>query len=374
MSLDLRELVSRQLHLPSQFIRVESDAASKNNRVVVLTTFEWLVSIQSQARLSSHSSAGEDNDRYFGQISDADRTRFLAPSTESLPAPWIRVRVVVELKTDSNSAYLPERDGSRSPDSFVILPQRRFSALHDKDGRCVEPKHLNLSAFLSHSLYENSWQSFGDFEGGDDGQNRRRKSHLHQRRSSRRDAILYTLDALYEASSSSSSSSRVDETLLGDQDKNASSSSSSTINRLQVTTGHSNVASCICVLDSPEAVFILQPYAPHSLFHVMTYTQSAMADNFAKSLFIAYQLLRAMDFCQARGIFISELKLSEVEVDEKLWIRIFPSSLKESFIPLNKQSRGNDSEDGKHKINTGADPPVKELTRDWVHGRLSNFD
>ena len=58
-----------------------------------------------------------------------------------------------------------------------------------------------------------------------------------------------------------------------------------------------------------------------------------------------------MDFCQARGIFISELKLSEVEVDEKLWIRIFPSSLKESFIPLNKQSRGNDS-NGKHKITT----------------------
>ena len=113
----------------------------------------------------------------------------MAPSTESLPAPWIRVRVVVELKTDSNSTYLPERDGSRSPDSSVIPPQRRFSALHDKDGRCVEPKHLNLSAFLSHSLYENSWQSFGDFEGGDDGQNRRRKSHLHQRRSSRRDAI-----------------------------------------------------------------------------------------------------------------------------------------------------------------------------------------
>ena len=59
-----------------------------------------------------------------------------------------------------------------------------------------------------------------------------------------------------------------------------------------------------------------------------------------------------MDFCQARGIFISELKLSEVEVDEKLWIRIFPSSLKESFIPLNEESREKDSEDGKHKITT----------------------
>ena len=73
MSLDLRELVSRQLHLPSQFICVKSDAASKNNHLVVLTTFEWLVSIQSQARLLSHSGAGEDNDHSFGQISDADR-------------------------------------------------------------------------------------------------------------------------------------------------------------------------------------------------------------------------------------------------------------------------------------------------------------
>ena len=135
---DVRELVSRQLHLPPQFVRVDecdsaannevskldknssstanqdfalskpSDAASSFNgsrRVIILTTFDWLTAVQSDARLSSTSGDGAIGD--FDRISDADRTRFLAPSTQSVPAPWIRVGVVVELKKEVTLILFP---------------------------------------------------------------------------------------------------------------------------------------------------------------------------------------------------------------------------------------------------------------------------
>ena len=376
---NLRELVSRQLHLPLDFVRVDAGAESTNNRATILTTYDWLIAVQSQARLDLSSNAGEDDEgagRLFRELSDADRTRYLAPSTETLPAPWIRVRVVVESKKNNLEEGTPSdgsplsstaKDSRCASEFLVIPPRRRHGALHDKNGKCVDPKFLNFSAFLSNYSYENSWKSFDDVIGSGAEARALNCRSAHQRRHSRRrlnrrDALLSTLDALYETPAPASSS-LVDERWTDDKPD---------CSRLQITASHGNLTACICVLDSPAAVFVLLPYAPHSLFHVMTYTQSAMAENHAKGLFVAYQLLKAMDYCQARGVFVGELKLSDVEVDEKLWVKVFPRCVGESLIPV-----GEDDEEEKVKeneVSSSSKQPLKDLSDDWVHGRLSNFD
>ena len=252
-------------------------------------------------------------------------------------------------------------DQDSGKERCVNPPQRRYSALHDQNGKCIEPKFLNLAAFVSNSIYENSWKSLSS--GGNGLNSQSRKSQPRHQKQTHRDAILASWDALYEVSPSS----WVDDIKEDHSDFNKTTS-------LQTTSSHPNVSSCFCVLDSPEAIFLLQPYAPHSLFHVMTYTPAAMADNYAKSLFLAYQLLKAIDFCHARGIFVGDLRLSEVKVDEKLWIKVFPRAVGESFLAVEDEDDENDQENNSSQVSAPSSDPLRELSDDWVHGRLSNFD
>jgi hypothetical protein len=227
----LAELVSGQLNIPQELIR--GDTAG--NRVTILTTSDWLVSIQSHGRILNP-------DATWDGLSVDDRIRFLSPSTEKIPHPWIRVRIIVEPKH--------ERIAAR--------PLTLQDALHDKNVVCITPRFLNLSAHVSKTFYENSWKNVGTTNSDNE--------HVSDQWQS--EALLSVLNYLYEPTA-----------MVQELTNDVSTPQGNTTRSPSTTLSHPNVSPCYCVLDCPTAVLTLQPYTPHSMFHVTTYTQSVLTDN-----------------------------------------------------------------------------------------------
>ncbi|MBN3318874.1 WDR81 protein, partial [Atractosteus spatula] len=152
-----------------------------------------------------------------------------------------------------------------------------------------------------------------------------------------------------------------------------------------------NVLPAECLLESPEALYVVQPYTQYSLHDIVTYSPAKLGNSHAKVLFILYQLLQAMKAFQAAGLSCGELSLQDVAVDEQLCSRLKVSLAHYERLGAERQQVEEEEEEeacasnGSLRSNRAKGVPgeercqdcharLKRLVTDWVHGRVSNFE
>lgn len=79
--------------------------------------------------------------------------------------------------------------------------------------------------------------------------------------------------------------------------------------------------------DQSEGIchFVFHPYIPHSLQDMMTFSPQKVLVSNAKQMFVIYQILQFLRDFEAVKLPVGDLTLSDVRVDECLYVNIIPS-------------------------------------------------
>ena len=143
-----------------------------------------------------------------------------------------------------------------------------------------------------------------------------------------------------------------------------------------VTSGvrHPNMNEAFCVIESDRNFFVLQPYHNFSLHDCVTFSPSKLSGSFAKPLFVIYQLLHAVQQAHLWGFSIGDLNLSDLLLDNRLWLRLnFPKlhRLYKEGTPFPAPSCQTCKEVASGTLSKDS---LAELVQQWVRGDISNYD
>lgn len=83
-----------------------------------------------------------------------------------------------------------------------------------------------------------------------------------------------------------------------------------------------NIAPVLMVIESNKDVYMIQPYIPHSLYDIVSYSPAIFNTSHAKPLFILYQILHAMSLFHVKGLGVGKLNFQSILLDEKLWVHL----------------------------------------------------
>ena len=144
---------------------------------------------------------------------------------------------------------------------------------------------------------------------------------------------------------------------------------------------HPNILPLFAALEGQNAFFLLQPYVQHTLSDVVSFTPAVLGKSSVKQQFLLYQVLQGLTEVHSHGIPQNHLELSNILIDEKLWIKLPSPNL---FIcnQIKKSDKGG-IESSSLPVNTGsngsqfqslAQIDLLKFTKLWLVGDLSNFD
>lgn len=89
-----------------------------------------------------------------------------------------------------------------------------------------------------------------------------------------------------------------------------------------VTCLHPNVLPVIRVVETTTAFYVCQPYYPHTLAHLLTFSAEWLTLVRDRRLFFVYQLLATLAFCHSRGVIHGALTPSQIVVREDGWLML----------------------------------------------------
>jgi len=134
------------------------------------------------------------------------------------------------------------------------------------------------------------------------------------------------------------------------------------------TISYPNLIDVFATLESDRAYYFMAPFRGTTLQDLLKYSSGVLNSNVKKS-FIAYQLLRGVKSLHQQGVVHGGLKLSNILVDENLWIKLTGF---ECAAPLNSTGRtGKDHQSLSTRIPRALSD--ESLTMKWVRGEISNF-
>ncbi|RZF35651.1 hypothetical protein LSTR_LSTR013062 [Laodelphax striatellus] len=88
---------------------------------------------------------------------------------------------------------------------------------------------------------------------------------------------------------------------------------------------HHNLLPAAIALETDHCFLILQEYEyEHSLLDCVRFSPALLSGNYAKPLFIIYQLLRLMRQLHDNGLVLGDITLSDILVSDNLWIQVLP--------------------------------------------------
>ena len=169
-----------------------------------------------------------------------------------------------------------------------------------------------------------------------------------------------------------------------------------------------NLTGAYAVIESEQAFHVIQPYVQYSLYDTVTFSPTQLQRHRVTSLFILYQILRAIQQCHDMGVSVGDLRLSDILIDSKLWVQVAPVHLGHSCGEVQgrsaaltsgqadslgmhheeKQNRtdehaGCDPSHTDSKRSCSIDQPMngmstqsdlQEIVQMWTYGKISNFD
>uniref|UniRef100_UPI00398F874B WD repeat-containing protein 81 n=1 Tax=Pristiophorus japonicus TaxID=55135 RepID=UPI00398F874B len=136
---------------------------------------------------------------------------------------------------------------------------------------------------------------------------------------------------------------------------------------------HPNLLPAEALLESAQALYVVQPFCRYSLRDLLTYSPAKLASSHAKVLFVLFQLLQAMRACHRQGLACGSLTLAHLALDERLCAQL-RVSLSDYERPEEAAGvRGEEVRVAEGPERCGRPEELRCLLTDWVHGRISNF-
>uniref|UniRef100_A0A2H8TDC8 WD repeat-containing protein 81 n=1 Tax=Melanaphis sacchari TaxID=742174 RepID=A0A2H8TDC8_9HEMI len=132
---------------------------------------------------------------------------------------------------------------------------------------------------------------------------------------------------------------------------------------------HSNILPANLVFETNKYFYLLQETNNvHSLQDCINYSPALLKSNYARPLFVLYQILNAMQNTHDQGLVLGDITLSDIIVSPELWIRVLPK-ITDNILDADE-------------FNNSYDETMKSLTfenlaetcEQWVRGNISNFD
>lgn len=159
---------------------------------------------------------------------------------------------------------------------------------------------------------------------------------------------------------------------------------------------HLNILPAICAVETLNAIFLFHiPFMEHTLNDCVTFSPAILEKCYTKPLFIVYQLLQTLKSLHDRSITLGDVTLSDIYVNDDLWIQIFPQLSSNVYvqnipkIEVKKTSNIFDCHNSGHKFNSSlkcdncaiktydryqiTNESLEKLCQLWVEGQISNF-
>lgn len=136
---------------------------------------------------------------------------------------------------------------------------------------------------------------------------------------------------------------------------------------------HENLDSAVAVVEAQTCFIVVHNTCIETtLLDCITFSP-AILDNYNKSLFLIYQLLKLIKRFHDAGLLLGVINLFDIHLTENLWLQVFPN-LAANLIELPEELQ----KPAVIKINIpkelGADYRIDEYCEMWVYGFLSNYD
>ncbi|XP_061461415.1 WD repeat-containing protein 81 isoform X2 [Rhineura floridana] len=144
----------------------------------------------------------------------------------------------------------------------------------------------------------------------------------------------------------------------------------------------SSILPAEALVESPEMLYLLFPYAQFCLHDIVTFSPAKLTNSHAKLLFILFQVLQAMQACHQAGLACGAFSLHDIVVDEKLCAQLRVQLHDYERMPQEEEEVGEGEAmsaknvEGGGATVAGSEPQkgLGELVLDWVNGCLSNFE
>ncbi|XP_069116265.1 WD repeat-containing protein 81-like isoform X2 [Argopecten irradians] len=267
VTMEPRDEISKALNIPREFTRRIS-----KTRVVCLVSEEWL-QLALQGNVAGH--------KWRHQLTVPECDYLLAPSTTTLPQPWLRISVKSILKSDQHIDW-PQ-------DEALYNPELDSSLL----GHLSETSKEN---------FQNLWKSAYDRYQGCE------CSKMTNKQTQFTEAVrqyLYRIHPDVYSSLNRSRNHQVDPT----SDRLNTSS-----------TCPQNIVPILTVVETDVNLHLIQPYFAQSLHDAVTFSPSIFESSFSKALFVLYQILQAMRTFHKHGLSAGDLNMRNILIDHKLWV------------------------------------------------------
>ncbi|XP_019630753.1 PREDICTED: LOW QUALITY PROTEIN: WD repeat-containing protein 81-like [Branchiostoma belcheri] len=269
-------------------------------------------------------------------LSKTEQALLLQPSTKKIPTQWRRITISTIEKIAE-----PERVSVVDPLWDVIRPSQGFS---------------QTMQYVSAQQYRDMWQQ---------------ACHKYSTSTPRLEGLTLTaqefneetrglLEQLYccPVVSTDKDSDR-------DQEREADTAAARCSN-LQVV---------LCLLESPTAFYLIQPYLEHTVADCVVFSPAMFANSYAKQLFVLYQILHAVLSCHDLGVSCGELSLCDLVLDGKLWVRLKAPDCRRRIAKAGNVTKNHVTNScGTDRDQKIQDTELKRLTHLWVHRQMSNFD
>lgn len=149
-----------------------------------------------------------------------------------------------------------------------------------------------------------------------------------------------------------------------------------------------NAVPCVCALESADEYFLVEPYFQHSLHDVVTFSPAVLSQSNVRTLFVVYQLLRAVQWYHGHGMHVGAIGLHHVKIHRGLWLYLQRCEWR---LPQSLPSRGDGSSSNRELLDEASQTgekteracdkesgesvdDVSGLVTQWAQGCLSNFD
>lgn len=137
-----------------------------------------------------------------------------------------------------------------------------------------------------------------------------------------------------------------------------------------------------CIETTTHYVLVYGHYLANTLADCITYSPAILDKSFNKPLFIIYQLLQLIKALHDRGLFLGNIGLDDIFIDDNLWIQIMPqlnlNILQSTEHLIDAQSTQLINLANMSNVSLSTDREIRWSLKDyctmWCNGQLSNFD
>ncbi|XP_050406001.2 WD repeat-containing protein 81 [Patella vulgata] len=274
--------ISDRLSIPKHHCRCLS-----KTRIVCIVTNDWYKCLR-QGKVGTIPATDIFN--------PTEAERLLAASSISLPESWLRIAIKVVKKQEE------------------LVERLRIDNLHNGNIASNIFEHL---VYVAHENFNTKWKTAHHLYLGSN-------NSKHKKELQRFSASIYQYVDKFKP------------------DIYINLDSTGTILPLsskRQSTPHPNLVPLSVLIETASHFFFVQPYVSYTLHNIVFFSPSVLSSSTANSLFIVYQLLHAMHCLHQHGISAKGIKLSNILINQNLWISLTTPQIKTWMIKAREESK-----------------------------------